>query len=71
MMSSYGQTIWWTDRDGTLSRVSVNGFATAEEALAEALATAQEMGWTSPRWWQYWRWFDYRYAEGSTAAPPA
>lgn len=54
-MATYGQTIHWTGWDFE-STVSVQGCSSSEEAFSEAVLTAKAMGWTPPRWWQWWRW---------------
>lgn len=56
----YGKTIEWTDFDGSKSRVSTHGHASAAEAIDSALRMAEQSGWTPPRWWQLWRWSDTR-----------
>jgi hypothetical protein len=59
-MISYGQTIRWTDFDGTISRITNSGYDSADEARHEAIERARELGWTPPKWWQFWRWDDTR-----------
>lgn len=59
-MTKYGQSIYWTDRDGTVTRTTTKGHSTPEDALRDALKQARAFGWTPPKWWQYWRWNDWR-----------
>ncbi len=59
----YGYSIHWTQFDGTKQRVSAEWFDTLEEMereRAEAFKTLKKVGWTPPRWWQWWRWNDTR-----------
>jgi hypothetical protein len=61
-MITHGQKIAWNDRNG-YHAVEVSGYATAEEAKAEAIISAGGLGWTPPKWWQWWRWGDRDYAK--------
>lgn len=49
-----GQTFTWTDRNGTVSRLTVGDHDTPDAALKSATG----LGWTPPKWWQWWRWGD-------------
>jgi hypothetical protein len=54
----WGYTIVWG-----LRKVSAVGFPTRgemEAARAEEFNRIREMGWTPPRWWQFWRGGDTR-----------
>lgn len=55
---AYGYRIDWTDSDGTRSYASTNGHRSPAAARDAALRMAKAMGWTPPRWWQWWRWDD-------------
>lgn len=55
----YGQSIAWNTETGS-SAVTVNGCDTPEEAYERALAVAIDMGYTKPKWWQWWRWGETR-----------
>lgn len=57
-MTTYGQTIRWTNFDGSVEEITVSKCASAEEAYDMAIINAQVNGWTPPRWWQFWRWSD-------------
>lgn len=46
----------WTGRDRTITRLSFS-----ECTEAEAYEHASQMGWTKPRWWQWWRWSEDNY----------
>lgn len=59
-MTAYGQYIRWTGCDGSVTEVSVNGRETPEQARAAVIEQATLFGWTSPRWWQWWRRHDTR-----------
>ncbi len=59
-MSSYGQTIYWRDLRGVTSAVTVDKCTSPKEATTNAIAFAKELGWTPPKWWQFWRWSDTR-----------
>ena len=56
---TYGQTIRWSDFDGSSHSVEVTGYNLgAVKEAAERLA--REAGWAPARWWQWWRWRDTR-----------
>lgn len=50
--------IKWTDFDGTKSSVRSGYHYWPRDARKEALRQAIKLGWTYPRWWQWWRWDD-------------
>lgn len=54
----YNQSVKWTDFNGNVTKVEVQGFSSSKEAKTRALESAKEFGWTPPRWWQWWRWND-------------
>ena len=56
----YSQTVRWTTiREGEQS-ISVGNYSTSEEAQLIAFRWAIHLGWTPPKWWQFWRWDDTR-----------
>lgn len=57
----------WTEFNGTRSVVWLSGAKSYKEAVAEA----QSMGWTPPRWWQWWRWDDTPRARDAARTPEA
>lgn len=57
-MTSFGQSVKWTDFSGTVTETSIDGCATEVQAKKEALEQAKRFGWTPPIWWQWWRWND-------------
>ena len=57
-MTKYGQTIKWTEFPDLWYKTTVNGCNTLEEARTSALRSAKKMGWTYPKWYQFWRWND-------------
>lgn len=59
-MITYGQSIVWTERDGSVTTVSVSDCVTPDEARGKALKSARLFGWAPPRWWQWWRRSDTR-----------
>lgn len=59
-MPTYGQTIRWTDKDGSIRSVSVDGRGTPQQALRDAIKSAIGFGWTYPKWFQWWRKYDTR-----------
>lgn len=59
---TYGQTIKWTQWDGTKHAFTVSECESWEEARAIVVEWATERGWTPPKWWQFWRWGDTRLA---------
>jgi hypothetical protein len=50
-MISYGRTIRWRG-DGGTHEVTVNSYDNPDQALRDALAAAQRMGYRRPKWWQ-------------------
>lgn len=60
MRHTHSHTVAWRDRDGTPHSVTIAGCATHEEAREAALATALALGYTPPRWYQWWRWGEAR-----------
>lgn len=57
---TFGCIIRWNDGRGGEHIVSVSNCATWSDARSRAIAEATRMGWTAPRWWQWWRWKDTR-----------
>ena len=55
MMATYGFTIKWTTVIGDRITFGVNGCKTCDEAKQQALEIAKDLGWTRPKWWQWWR----------------
>ena len=37
---------------------SVSGCSSQEEAKEKCVKFAKDLGWTPPKWWQFWRWGD-------------
>ncbi len=53
----HGYTLRWT-RDWTGQNVSTYhacGYTSREEMETERAKLLLEIGWTPPRWWQFWR----------------
>lgn len=44
----------WTEINGRVTTLELND-CSADEAVKEATA----FGWKPPRWWEWWRRFDY------------
>lgn len=55
--------ITWKEFSGTKTTIKVHGRASEEEAIFDAKAAAEHMGWTAPKWWQFWRAFDTRLSD--------
>ena len=53
---AYRGSVRWSDRDGGQYSVQSDYKATATEANAEAWRMADELGYRSPQWWEWWRW---------------
>ena len=49
------------------STYSVSGCQNETWALIKCVGFAQKAGWTNPKWWQYWRWFDTRFSKDAIA----
>lgn len=54
-MATFGQIVRWTTFDGNVFTFELSGYSTVEEAKFDALRRAKVVGWTPPRWWQWWR----------------
>lgn len=48
-------TVTWHPQPGGTQRVTAAG-DTVEEALSKAWRAAIGVGYSRPKWWQYWRW---------------
>ena len=55
MSITYGASIRWTAKDGTITTLTVGDFPTPEAAWAEVIQWAQEDGWTPPCWYEWHR----------------
>ena len=58
--TSFCQEIRWTVWGHGKRSIRVEGYRTEAHAEAAALMMATHLGWTPPRWWQWWRWMDTR-----------
>ena len=56
----YGAFITWTVFGEGKKHVGVENCQTMEMACERAKDAAINMGWTYPRWWEFWRWNDSR-----------
>lgn len=56
-------TVTWHPQPGGTQRVTAAG-DTVEEALSKAWRAAIGVGYSRPKWWQYWRWSE---SEGSVS----
>lgn len=54
---SFGHT--WSKRPGERTSVSGGPYATADEADEAKRRALKQIGYTRPRWWQYWRWGEH------------
>lgn len=59
-MITYGQSIYWTDKDGSKLSVTVDGHATPEQAIKAAKELAELFGWAPPKWYEWHRRHDTR-----------
>lgn len=59
---SYGFWIWWKPVPDQTSEVRVSNCSTLAEARELAMQSATRMGYSTPRWWQYWRWNEPDYS---------
>lgn len=55
-MITFGHRMEWSDFNGTKSTVNVEKCSSTQEALREVIQCAKALGWTPPKWWQWWRW---------------
>lgn len=52
---SYSASLTVTERPWSKTR-TITAFAfSAEEATAQCLELAHQVGWAAPAWWQWWR----------------
>lgn len=51
----YRASVVWTGFTGSKTGVTASGCGSLDEAHHKALAAALSLGWTPPRWWQWWR----------------
>ena len=58
-MTEYGQKIVWHNFRGDEFIAHSSGTDKAE-VKTNVLKVAIRMGWTPPKWWQFWRWRDTR-----------
>ena len=67
----FARSFRWTSFDGSVSEFQSPTYRTHAECEAQAYACARRVGWTPPRWWQWWRWKDNpRRAPAPLAALP-
>src|SRR5678815_2329600 len=59
----FAQDILWTELSGTTTRVSSGWCDAEDDARQAAKSMAVKMGWTPPKWWQFWRWNDTRLSD--------
>ena len=57
-MLKYGYRVIWTHRKEGRFSYSITNCDSREDARHEALVRMEELGWTPPKWWQWWRWGD-------------
>lgn len=60
MTITYGRTLRFSNI-AQIVTVEVGGYNTPEEAAKAVREIADEMKWTPPKWWQWWRWNDTRH----------
>ena len=53
-MATHGAKVEWLTADGSMA-ISIDGFATREEAIREVYALALRWGYRPPRWWEFRR----------------
>ena len=63
---SFTATIVWNDRGGR-NELSVTSNHSYDAALEGVWRIARGMGWTPPKWWQWWRWRDSRPPQGGAS----
>ena len=59
-LTLYAQGHVWHPEPGETCRVHHAYFASPEEAKVALARTLALMGYSRPRWWQYWRWNERR-----------
>jgi hypothetical protein len=55
---TYGYEIVWRNLRGDRQSCEVSGCRSVAAAKLKAVRLALRLGWTPPRWWQFWRWHD-------------
>lgn len=56
-----GQEIRWRRWGDGKPMVSTGWHPSSRAALVSSLKAARAVGWTPPRWWEWWRWGDRDY----------
>jgi len=52
----YGYEISWTPKWGEgMQRIREDGFTSRSEMEQARRETIERIGWTPPKWWQWWR----------------
>lgn len=54
-MPTYGQTIRWTNKNGDVMGVTIEGRPTMKEAVNDAVKAATQWGWTYLKPYEIWR----------------
>lgn len=62
-MTTYGQTVHWTDKHGSKLSVTVSGHNTPEQAKQAAKELAELFGWTPPKWYEFHRRHDTKLSD--------
>lgn len=65
---SFGYQVVWNRNPGERAVYEESGFETRDEMYAARDELLREIGWTPPRWWQYWRWDDTRLPRKASGA---
>ena len=60
MRETYSVTITWHPKPGETASVSSGHEETEAKAFEAALGMAERLGYTPPRWWQWWRYGENR-----------
>ncbi len=58
-MVTYGYSVRYRAFGGTMT-VSAEGCESRRQARYQAWQFAKQMGYTVPKWWQFWRWAEER-----------
>lgn len=63
--AAYSYSFEWYPTPGGRTAVHGKWFTSKEEADASRNRALKQLGYTKPRWWQWWRWNEHKIAVDS------
>jgi hypothetical protein len=72
LSQTYGYILVYTRRPcDPPSTYNMGGYASQSEMELARQGLMEMIGWTPPKWWQWWRWNDSRIPDNSVSATGA